>query len=76
MLVRIAHSAVPLVDAKGAEVGPLRHATRKRPAAGRPPRAESRVVYLRSDTARAPPLRLVVVRKSVAAAERDGEPSR
>lgn len=73
VLVRIGHSAVPLVDAQGTEVDPLRYAARKRPAAGRPPRAESRVVYLRADKARAHPLRLVVVRKSVAAAERDKE---
>lgn len=73
VLVRIGHSAVPMVDEERAEVDPLRFATRKRPAAGRPPRAESRVVYLRTDEARAHPLRLVVVRKSVAATERDRE---
>lgn len=71
VLVRIGHSAVPLVDEGGAEVDPLRFAAGKRPRAGRPRRAEGRVAYLRLDTARARPLRLVVVRKSVAATERD-----
>lgn len=73
VLVRIGHSAVPMVDGAGAELDPLQFARRKRAAAGRPPRAESRVVYLRLDAARTRPLRLVVVRKSVAAAERDRE---
>jgi hypothetical protein len=73
VLVRLGHSAVPLVDAAGAVVDPLQFATRKRSAAGRPPRAESRVVYLRMDTARSRALRLVVVRKSVSATAREQE---
>jgi hypothetical protein len=66
-LVRIGHSAVPLVDADGNPVDPLRFATRRRPHAGRPPRAEGCVVYLRRDTTRSCALRLVVVRKSAEA---------
>jgi hypothetical protein len=73
VLVRVGHSAVPLVDDSGAPVDPLAFAARKRPAAGRPPRVESRVVYLRADATRARALRLVVVRKSVAATERERE---
>lgn len=68
-LVRIGHSAVPIVDADGVPVDPLCFATRRRPRAGRPPRVEGRVVYLRRDSARSRPLRLVVVRKSVQATE-------
>jgi hypothetical protein len=71
VLVRIGHSAVPMVDKDGTVVDPLQFAVRRRSAAGRPPRAESRGVYLRSDTRRALPLRLIVVRKSREAAERD-----
>lgn len=73
VLVRIGHRAVPLSDAHGAEVDPLRVATRKRASAGRPPRAESHTVFLRLDSARTRPLRLIVVRKSLDAAERDRE---
>jgi hypothetical protein len=71
VLVRIGHRAVPMVDKDGADVDPLCFALRKRSAAGRPPRAESRVVYLRCDADRRHPLRLIVVRKSRDATERD-----
>lgn len=70
-LVRIGHSAVPLIDAGGAAVDPVAFATRKRAGAGRPPRVESRVVYLRVDADQTRPLRLVVVRKSVEASNRE-----
>ena len=70
-LVRIGHSAVPLQDATGAALDPLKFATRRRERAGRPPRAEGMVVYLRRDTLRERPLRLVVVRKSQEATDRD-----
>lgn len=73
VLVRIGHRAVPLQDAQGTAVDPLRFATRRRPAAGRPPRAEGRVVYLRRDFERTRPFRLIVVRKSVQAAAKDRE---
>jgi len=70
-VVRIGHSAVPLQDEEGKPVDPLRFATRKRPRAGRPPRVEARVVHLRCDKDRKNPLRLVVVRKTEDAAERE-----
>lgn len=71
VLVRIGHAAVPLQDAEGKPLDPLAYANRRRARSGRPPRAEGRVVYLRRDALRARPLRLVVVRKSVEATERD-----
>ena len=71
VLVRIGHSAVPMQDARGKPLDPLRFATRRRAAAGRPPRAEGCVVYLRRDTEREFPFRLIVVRKSVAATAND-----
>jgi hypothetical protein len=69
VLVRVGHRAVPLVGDSGAAVDPLAFAARTRPAAGRPPRAESRAVYLRADAPRARALRLVVVRKAVVATD-------
>lgn len=71
VLVRIGHSAVPLVNNEGAAVDPMKFATRRRSRAGRPPRAEGCVVFLRRDTARSRPLRLIVVRKSAAAADKE-----
>jgi hypothetical protein len=70
VLVRIGHRAVPLADANGEGFDPMKFATRRRPRAGRPPRAEGVVVYLRSDKQRVQPLRLVVVRKSADATVR------
>jgi len=67
VLVRVGHSAVPLVDAAGAELDPLAYARRKRPRAGRPRRVESTTGFLRDDAAREFPVRLVVVRKTAEA---------
>lgn len=71
VVVRIGHSAVPLVTSDGAAFDPVAFAQRKRGKAGRPPRVESADVWLRRDRARAHPMRLVVVRKSLDAAERE-----
>jgi hypothetical protein len=70
VLVRIGHRAVPLADANGEAFDPMKFATRRRSRAGRPPRVEGVVVYLRSDKQRVRPMRLVVVRKSVDATTR------
>jgi hypothetical protein len=73
VLLRIGHRAVPLVDQNVAEVDPLQFATQRRPTAGRPPRAESRTVFLRTNLDRKNPILPIVVRKSFDAAERDRE---
>jgi hypothetical protein len=71
VLVRIGHSAVPLWDEKGERVDPLAFACRGRDHAGRPPRVEERPVYVLDDKGERRALRLVVVRKTVQAAERE-----
>jgi hypothetical protein len=71
VLIRIGHLAVPLVDGAERAVDPLAFATRKRARAGRPRRCEGQDVFLRSDTERRWPLRLIVVRKTVAAAKKE-----
>lgn len=73
ILVRIGHSAVPMTNANGEVLDPLKFATRRRARAGRPPRVESTEVFLRRDPKRAMPLRLIVVRKSVQATARQQE---
>lgn len=71
LVVRIGHSAVPLIAADGATFDPLAYARRKRKKAGRPPRTEAVDVFLRDDAVQAHPLRLVVVRKSAEATRHD-----
>lgn len=71
VVVRVGHSAVPLVTADGAAFDPVAFAQRKRGKAGRPPRVEHADVWLRIDEARAHPMRLVVVRKSAESTERE-----
>lgn len=71
VLVRIGHSAVRMYDAEGAQVDPFVFATRKRPAQGRPLRVESRAVWLQGAQGAPLEARLVVVRKSREAAERE-----
>jgi hypothetical protein len=69
VLIRIGHSAIPLVDSNGAALDIVGFAARKRPRGGRPPRIESAQVFLRDDVAKAFPLRLVLVRKTAHATE-------
>lgn len=71
VLVRIGHSSMRLFDAEGAPLDPFAFATRRRPRQGRPPRLESLPVWLHGT--QGPPLqaRLIVVRKSREAAERE-----
>lgn len=73
VVIRLGHSAVPLTDRTGAPVDPLAFARRKRPRAGRPPRVEATDVYLRDDSERTDPLRLIVVRKTAEATHRERE---
>jgi hypothetical protein len=71
LVIRVGHSAVPLVDDEGRSLAPAEWAGRKRSQAGRPPRVESVGVYLRDDKERRFPLRLVVARKSQVAVDRE-----
>ena len=70
-LIRIGHQAVRMFDEAGMQVDPLAFARQRRPNPGRPPRLESRIVWLQGEDG--PPLeaRLVVVRKSREAADRE-----
>jgi len=70
-LIRIGHQAIRMFDEAGIQVDPLAVARQKRPHSGRPPRLESRTIWLPGDDG--PPLeaRLVIVRKSRDAANRE-----
>jgi len=70
-LIRIGHQAIRMFDEAGTQVDPLAEARQKRPQPGRPPRLESRTVWLLGDDG--PPLkaRLVIVRKSRDATNRE-----
>lgn len=70
-LIRIGHQAVRMFDEAGKQVDPLAFARQRRPNPGRPPRLESRTVWLQGEDG--PPLeaRLIVVRKSREAANRE-----
>lgn len=70
-LIRIGHQAVRMFDEAGKQVDPMAFATQRRTNPGRPPRLESLIVWLQGEGA--PPLevRLVVVRKSREAADRE-----
>jgi len=70
-LVRVGYQAVRMFDADGTQMDPLQMASEKRPVPGRPPRVESRAVWLHGDDG--PPIeaRLVIVRKSREAADRE-----
>lgn len=70
-LIRIGHQAVRMFDEAGKQIDPLAFARQRRSSPGRPPRFESRIVYLQGEEG--PPLeaRLVVVRKSREAADRE-----
>jgi len=70
-LVRIGHSAVPLVDARGAVFDPVAHASRVLARLGPEPRVEETTVFLRDDVNRQYPLRLLIVRKPDDAARTD-----
>jgi hypothetical protein len=70
-LIRIGHQAVRMFDAAGKQVDPLAFASQKRPNPGRPPRLESRIVWLQGENGPHLEVRLVVVRKSREAADRE-----
>lgn len=71
VLVRIGHSSIRLFDANGVQVDPLAFALRARSGPGRPVRVESRPVWIHGAQGDQIPARLVVVRKSREAAERE-----
>jgi hypothetical protein len=70
-LIRIGHQAVRMFDEAGTQLDPLAFASQRRALPGRPPRCESRIVWLHGEAG--PPLeaRLVVVRKSREATDRE-----
>ena len=71
VLVRIGHSAIRMFDEGGKQVDPLGYGNRGRTGPGRPPRVESRPVWLQGEAGPATPARLIVVRKSREAADRE-----
>lgn len=70
-LIRIGHNAVPMVDEKGLPFDPLAFAKQVRKKHEDFDVREAPIVYLRADTARSHPLRLILVRKSGEATQRD-----
>jgi hypothetical protein len=73
ILVRVGHSAVPMWTPSGERFDPVRWARRRREHAGRPPAVEEADVVLRGEDGKTCSARLVVVRKSRAAAEQERE---
>jgi hypothetical protein len=73
VLVRIGHSAMRLWAAEqgGEQIDPLAFALRPRPVPGRPVRVESRPVWIRGIQGNSIPARLIIVRKSREAADRE-----
>ena len=71
VLVRIGHRAVPLVDEHGERVDILAFATRRRSKPGRPPRVEEMPAFIQAQDGRKWPVRIIVVRKSQAAADKE-----
>ena len=71
VLVRIGHSAVRLWTADGERFDPLAFATRKRSGPGRPPRVEEATAYLKGQGGRMHELRIVCIRKSREAADKE-----
>jgi hypothetical protein len=70
-LVRVGYQAVRMFDADGTQMDPLQMASERRPTPGRPPRVESRSVWLHGDDGPPIKVRLVIVRKSREAADRE-----
>lgn len=70
-LIRIGHQAVRMFDAAGKQIDALAFARQRRLNPGRPPRFESRTVWLQGADGPALEARLVVVRKSREAADRE-----
>jgi hypothetical protein len=71
VLVRVGHSAVPMWNLDGNRLDPLAWARRKRSKAGRPSRVEEAMIVLGNDGEECCLGRLIVIRKSVAATERE-----
>ena len=71
VLVRVGHRAVPMWTVGGEPFDPLAYACRKRAKAGRPPRVEEAAVELRGNEGKTCIARLIIVRKSVEATERE-----
>jgi IS4 transposase len=76
VLVRIGHSAIRLFDEAGTRVDPLAFALRARSGPGRPMRVESRPVWIHGAQCDPLPARLIIVRKSREAAERERRKAR
>ena len=76
VLVRIGHSAIRLFDEAGTQVDPLAFALRARSGPGRPVRVESRPVWIHGSHGDPIPARLIIVRKSREAAERERRKAR
>jgi len=76
VLVRIGHSAIRLFEEAGAQVDPLAFALRARSGPGRPVRVESRPVWIHGSQGDPIPARLIVVRKSREATERERRKAR
>jgi hypothetical protein len=70
-LIRIGHQAVRMFDETGKQTDPLTFARQRRPNLGRPPRLESHVIWLQGEDGARLEARLVVVRKSREAADRE-----
>lgn len=69
-LIRVGHSAVRMFDEAGKQLDPVAMGTHRRSGPGRPPRVESRQVWLGEDGAPTP-ARLITIRKSREAADRE-----
>ena len=71
VLVRCGYQAVPMKTATGEDFDPLAFAQRARHGPGRPPKVEAQDVLLKSATGPETQARLIVVRKSKEAAEKE-----
>ncbi len=76
VLVRIGHSAIRMWNAEGGQVDPLAFALRLRSGPGRPMRVESRPVLIKGIKGDSCQARLIVVRKSREAADRERRKAR
>lgn len=70
-LIRIGHQAVRMFNEAGIQVDPLAFASQRRSNPGRPPRVESRAIWLQGETGSPLEARLVIVRKSREAMDRE-----
>lgn len=71
VLVRVGYQAVPMKTANGEDFDPLNFAQRVRTGPGRPPKIEAQDVLLKGQTAGETSARLIVLRKSKEAAEKE-----